>query len=377
MQVKIDRETLLKGVGRTLGVVDRRGTMPILGNFLLQTDENRVLISATDLEVSFRGFYPAEVLEHGAVTVQAHYLFNLIKELPGASVDLTGTDKAGLKILSGESRYQLNGLPADQFPPVPEITDQNLVETESRIVKEMIEKTIFSVSVDDLQYHLSSIFWERVETEQGFLLRLISTDGHRLTLIERPLPGSEQVPMEKGLLIPRKGMAEVIRFLAEEEKVSLGLGTQSLALRADDRYLFIRLLQDKKFPEYRRIIPEAFGYRFAINRRELLEAIKRISLLSTERFKGVVLKLLPDRVEVTFTNPEVGEGFEQVPAFLEAGDPGGLPIEVGFNARYFLEPLNAMESDLAILELNDKDRPCRLVDQGDPHYFSIIMPMSL
>ncbi len=377
MQVKIDRETLLKGVGRTLGVVDRRGTMPILGNFLLQTDENRVLISATDLEVSFRGFYPAEVLEHGAVTVQAHYLFNLIKELPGAAVDLTGTDKAGLKILSGESRYQLNGLPADQFPPVPEITDQNLVETESRIVKEMIEKTIFSVSVDDLQYHLSSIFWERVETEQGFLLRLISTDGHRLTLIERPLPGSEQVPMEKGLLIPRKGMAEVIRFLAEEEKVSLGLGTQSLALRADDRYLFIRLLQDKKFPEYRRIIPEAFGYRFAINRRELHEAIKRISLLSTERFKGVVLKLLPDRVEVTFTNPEVGEGFEQVPAFLEAGDPSGLPIEVGFNARYFLEPLNAMESDMAILELNDKDRPCRLVDQGDPHYFSIIMPMSL
>lgn len=377
MQVKIDRETLLKGVGRTLGVVDRRGTMPILGNFLLQTDGNRVLISATDLEVSFRGFYPAEVLEEGAVTVQAHYLFNLIKELPGAAVDLTGTDKAGLKIRAGESRYQLNGLPADQFPPVPEITDQNLVETESRMVKEMIEKTIFSVSADDLQYHLSSIFWERVETEQGFLLRLISTDGHRLTLIERPLPGSEQVPMEKGLLIPRKGMAEVIRFLAEEEKVSLGLGAQSLALRAEDRYLFIRLLQDKKFPEYRRIIPETFAYRIAINRRELHEAIKRISLLSTERFKGVILKLLADRVEVTFTNPEVGEGFEQVPAFLEAGDASGLPIEVGFNARYFLEPLDAMESENAILELNDKDRPCRLVDQGDPHYFSIIMPMSL
>jgi DNA polymerase-3 subunit beta len=377
MQVRIERETLLKGVGRTLGVVDRRGTMPILGNFLLQTDEHRVLISATDLEVSFRGFYPAEVLEHGAVTVQAHYFFNLIKELPGDTLDLTSTDKAGLKIQVGDSRYQLNGLPADQFPPVPEITDQNLVETESHMVKEMIEKTIFSVSVDDLQYHLSSIFWERVETDTGFLLRLISTDGHRLTMIERPLPGSEQVPMEKGILIPRKGMAEVIRFLAEEEKVSLGLGTQSLALRADDRFLFIRLLQDKKFPEYRRIIPEAFAYRFAINRRELLEAIKRISLLSTERFKGVVLKLLSDRVEVTFTNPEVGEGYEQVPLFMEAGDPAGLPIEVGFNARYFLEPLNAMESDNTILEVNDKDRPCRLVDQGDPHYFSIIMPMSL
>jgi DNA polymerase-3 subunit beta len=377
MQVKIDRETLLKGVGRTLGVVDRRGTMPILGNFLLQTDENRVLISATDLEVSFRGYYPAEVLEHGAVTVQAHYFFNLIKELPGDTLDLTGTEKSSLKIQVGDARYQLNGLSAEQFPPVPEVTDQHLVEVESGMVKEMIEKTIFSVSVDDLQYHLSSIFWERVETETGFLLRLISTDGHRLTLIERPLPGSEEFSIEKGILIPRKGMAEVIRFLAEEEKVSLGLGTQSLALKADDRFLFIRLLLDKKFPEYRRIIPETFAYRFAINRRELHETIKRIALLSSERFKGVVLKLLADRVEVTFINPEVGEGHEVVPAFLEAGDPAGLPIEVGFNARYFLEPLNAMASDMAILEVNDKDRPCRLVDQGDPHYFSIIMPMSL
>ena len=245
------------------------------------------------------------------------------------------------------------------------------------MVKEMIEKTIFSVSADDLQYHLSSIFWERLEVDNGFLLRLISTDGHRLTLIERPLPGSENLSIEKGILIPRKGMAEVIRFLAEEEKVSLGLSTQSLALRADDHYLFIRLLTDKKFPEYRRIIPETFSYRFAINRREFAEAIKRISLLSSERFKGVILNLTSERVEVSFTNPEVGEGQETVPVFMEAGDPAGLPLEVGFNARYFTEPLNAMESEMVILELNDKDRPCRLVDQGDPHYFSIIMPMSL
>ena len=377
MQVKINRETLLKGVGRTLGVVDRRGTMPILGNFLMQTEANQVRIAATDLEVSFRGFYPAEILEPGAVTIQAHYFFNLIKELPGDTLDLSATDKGGMKILAGDSRYQLNGLPADQFPPVPEIAEQNLVEVESHMVKEMIEKTIFSVSADDLQYHLSSIFWERLEVEDGFLLRLISTDGHRLTLIERPLPGSEHLSIEKGILIPRKGMAEVIRFLAEEEKVSLGLSTQSLALRADDHYLFIRLLLDKKFPEYRRIIPETFAYRFAVNRREFPEAIKRISLLSSERFKGVVLKLSSDQVEVSFTNPEVGEGQELVPLFMEAGDPAGLPLEVGFNARYFLEPLNAMESEMVILELNDKDRPCRLVDQGDPHYFSIIMPMSL
>jgi DNA polymerase-3 subunit beta len=400
MHLSINRETLLKGVGRTLGVVDRRGTMPILANFLLQTDENRVIISATDLEVSFRGFYPAEVQEHGALTVQAHYFFNLIKELPGETLDLTGTENSNLKIQVGDARYQLHGLPADQFPPVPEITDQEMVQVESGMVKEMIEKTIFSVSADDLQYHLSSIYWERVgiprhgptpdppleegeEGEQGvdlevdYWLRLISTDGHRLTLIERPLAESGQFPMDKGILIPRKGMAEVIRFLAEEEKVSLGLGKQSLALKADDRYLFIRLLMDKKFPDYRRIIPESFAYRFAINRRVLLDTIRRIALLSTERFKGVILKLMPDHLEVTFNNPEVGEGREVVGLFMEQGDAAQLPMEIGFNARYFLEPLNAMAADMVILELNEKDRPCRLVDQTDPHYFSIIMPMSL
>jgi len=394
MRLSIDRETLLKGVGRTLGVVDRRGTMPILANFLLQTDENRVVISATDLEVSFRGFYPAEVQEHGALTVQAHYFYNLIKELPGETLNLEGTESSKLKIQAGDARYQFHGLPADTFPPVPEITDQELVQVESRMVKEMIEKTIFSVSVDDLQYHLSSIFWERVgiprheptpdqpqeeggELDVDYWLRLISTDGHRLTLIERPLAESGQFPMDKGILIPRKGMAEVIRFLAEEEKVSLGLGKQSLALKADDRYLFIRLLTDKKFPDYRRIIPETFAYRFAINRRQFFDTIRRIALLSTERFKGVILKLMPDHVEVTFNNPEVGEGREVVGLLMEQGDAGGLPMEIGFNAPYFLEPLNAMGSDMVILELNEKDRPCRVVDQTDPHYFSIIMPMSL
>jgi DNA polymerase-3 subunit beta len=394
MHLKIDRETLLKGIGRTLGVVDRRGTMPILANFLLQTDENRVLISATDLEVSFRGFYPAEVVEHGALTIQAHYLYNLIKELPGETLDLMGTENSNLKIQEEEARYQLHGLPADQFPPVPEITDQELVQVESRLVKEMIEKTIFSVSVDDLQYHLSSIFWERVgfprggpEVEQApeegvepdldYWLRLISTDGHRLTLIERPLQESGQFPIEKGILIPRKGMAEVIRFLAEEEQVSLGLGKQSLALKADDRFLFIRILQDKRFPDYRRIIPESFVYRFAINRRQFFNAIHRISLLSTERFKGVILKLQPDHLEVTFNNPEVGEGREVLGLLMEQGDAERLPMEIGFNARYFLEPLNAMTSDMVILQVNEQDRPCCLVDQTDPHYFSIIMPMSL
>jgi DNA polymerase III subunit beta len=238
MHLKMDRENLLKAVARTLGVVDRRGPMVILSHFLLEAKDDQVAVAATDLEVSFKGFFPAEVLEPGALTLPAHYLHNLIKELPGTSLDLTGTESSKVKVQAGESRYQLIGLPADQFPPVPEIADLTLVEVDSAVLKEMIEKTIFSVSVDDLQYHLSGIFWERLETPEGFQLRMVSTDGHRLTLIERPLPESEQFAIDEGILIPRKGVAEIVRLLAEEEKVGLGLSKKSLALQTDSKYLF-------------------------------------------------------------------------------------------------------------------------------------------
>jgi len=377
MRLKMDRETLLKGVGRTLGVVDRRGTMPILSHLFLQAEETSGLtIAATDLEVSFRGFYPAEVQEPGALTLPAHYFHNLVKELHGEVLDLTGNEKANLQIQVGESRYQLHGLPADQFPPVPEITDQKMVTVECKVLKEMIEKTIFSVSSDDLQYHLSGIFWERVEAEGGHQLRLVSTDGHRLTLIQRPLPQSEQFALEEGILIPRKGVAEISRLLAEEEEVSLGLSKKSLALKANNKYLFILLLE-KKFPDYHRIIPESFAYSFTLSRPDLFDTLRRISLLSTERFKGVVLQLMPDALELTFTNPEVGEGRELLPLKMETGDPENLPMQIGFNARYLLEPLSVMTGEEVCLEVNEKDRPCRVLEKGDPDYFSIIMPWSL
>jgi len=376
MKVKMAREDLVKAVGRTLGVVDRRGTMPILSHFLLQAGESHIMVAATDLEVSFRGFYTAEVEEMGAVALPANYFFNLIKDMPGETLELTGTEQSRLQIQVGESRYQLLGLPGEQFPPIPEIEGGMMVALESTLLREMIDKTSFSVSGDDLQYHLSGIFWERLETDGLYHLRLVSTDGHRLTLIQRPFPESENFPLDEGIIVPRKGVVEITRLLSEEEKVHLALTRKSLALKADDKYLFIRLLE-KKFPDYRRIIPARFAFRFALNRKELLEVVRRISLLSTERFKGVVFNLGADMLEATFSNPEVGEGREVMPLTLEDGEESGLPLRVAFNARYLMEPLNAMESAVVLLGINDPETPCKLWEKGDEDYFAIIMPWSL
>jgi DNA polymerase-3 subunit beta len=376
MQVNIERETLLKGIGQVLGVVDKRGALPILSHCLLQTNGNGVFISATDLEISFRGFYPAEVREPGALTVQAGFFNNLIKDLPQGPLALVGSDKAAMQIKTGDSRYQLYGLVAEQFPPIPECVQGDLVEVDSRLLKEMILKTIFSVAGDDLQYNLSGIFWARVELEEGSWLRLVSTDGHRLTLVERPLPQGTELGLGEGILVPYKAMREIARFLDGQEKVGLGLNDKTLALQAVDKHLFVRLLE-RKFPDYQRIIPEGFAYRFAINRRELTDTLKRIAQLSSDRFKGVIFKLAAEAAEVTFANPDVGEGRELLPVTLTAGDASQLPLEVGFNARYLLEPLQTIAGDTVFLEINDCDRPCRLLDQGDPHYFSIVMPLNL
>ncbi|MDD5643236.1 MAG: DNA polymerase III subunit beta [Syntrophales bacterium] len=376
MQVNIERETLLMGIAHALGVVDKRGSLPILSHCLLETNGSGVFISATDLEISFRGFYPAEVKESGSLTVQASFFNNIIKDLPKGPLALVGNDKAAMEIRTGDSHYQLYGLSSDQFPDIPEAGEGNLVEVESRLLKEMIHKTIFSVSGEDLQFNLSGIFWEKVETDENVFLRLVSTDGHRLTLVERVFPEGEKMDLGEGILVPYKAMREIGRFLDGQEKVSLGLSKKTLALQAADKHLFVRLL-DRKFPEYRRIIPEGFAYCFSVNRKELTETLKRIAQLSSERFKGVIFNLTAGSAEVTFANPDVGEGRELLPVALEEGDADQLPLEVGFNARYLLEPLQVMTSDTIFLEINDRDHPCRITEPGDAHYFSLVMPMSL
>jgi DNA polymerase-3 subunit beta len=225
------------------------------------------------------------------------------------------------------------------------------------------------VCTKELQLNMCGVFWETVDDSQ---LRLVSTDSHRLTLIQRELP----VAIENGVLVPRKGMKEISRLLAGVNKVGLGLNGKNLVLKTDRESLFVRL-SDEKFPDYRRVIPKSFAFRFRVNRLALRDAIERVSLLSKERFRGVVFNLGHDQLEVNFQNPEVGEGHELLPLTLEKGDGSRLPIQVAFNARYLLEPLAAMKSEEVLLELNDQDNPVRLTDGDDPNYFGVIMPMAL
>lgn len=369
MQLTVDKETLVKAVHHTLGVVDRRGTMPILSHALLQVEKGGITISATDLELSYRGFCPAEVEEPGALALPAHYFHNLVKDLPGTKVDLHANGNCKLKVRAGESLYQFSGLPADQFPEISAVSEDSLVEVEAGVLKEMIEKTIFCVPDGDYR---SGVYLEMME--KG--LRMVSTDGHRLSLIDRPLFQGGQFSLDEGIQVPKKGATEICRALEGEKTVGLFLSEKELALKSDGKLLMVRLLA-RKFPDYRRIIPEGFEFGFTLDRKAFLEMLRRVTLLSKDRFRGVALKMGPESMEASFVNPEVGEGHESLPLALAWGDDGLLPLEVGFNARYLLEPLDAMRCEKVLLEVNDRDRPCRLRGEGDPDYFGLVMPMTI
>jgi DNA polymerase III subunit beta len=403
MQVSVEQGALLRGLEHTLGVVDKRGIMPILAHCLVEANGQGLVISATDLEISFRGAFPAEVRESGTFTVRAHTLHSLVKGLPkDVNLEVTGDDDQ-IKLIAGESRYKFLAFPAEQFPPLPAVAEENLVEVEAAALVDLINKVLFSMG-DDLQYHLQAVLWERVEHEGEIRLRLVSTDGHRLSLAAG-LPGLEGLEALTSVLVPAKAMREIKRFAehnAKDGKIHLGLmwpkeeqgsifdeesqekeeaeekakePPQFLCLKAGGQELSVRLL-GLKFPEYQRIIPESFEKGFTFNRQELAAAIRRISLLTPERFRGVVFTLAEGTAELTHENPDVGKGRELVEV-LERSGTLDEPLTVGFNARYLLEPLAVMKGDLAVLEINEPARPALLRDPGAPGASWLVMPMDL
>jgi DNA polymerase-3 subunit beta len=402
MKCSISQPDFAKAISAVLGVVDKRGTMPILSNVLLKANgDGGIHVSATDLEVSYKGFCPASIEAPGAITVPAHQLASLVKDMPLGDLQVETTENHNLKIFQGEAKYRLHGLDPEQFPPIPDAEEGvGYLEIPSSTLKEMIKRVIFSVSLDDLQYHLSSVLWENIE---GQALRLVSTDGHRLTLTEHTFPFAGLLLGEGGILVPRKGMTELLRFMEGCETVSLAVQNQALIAKAGNKTLTIRLL-DKRFPEYRRIIPPWFTVKWTFNREEMFRTLKRLALVNTEKFKGVVFTPQGDHVTLQSENPDIGDGLEIVSWTEEKADPpapaketekgeGGEEEETppqeteaeqppdlsafGFNIRFLLDPLAAMTAETVEMEGNFSNRPFRIRAVGDPSFFSVVMPMGL
>lgn len=368
MELKIAADELSKALFRAQGIVDRKSTMPILANVLLSASkEGRLRVTAFDLDIGVVSEHPAEVIKEGEITIQARTLFDIVKNLPEATVTLRKQENHYVELKSGSASFRIVGMAADQFPPLPKEEKANLAKIDGKALLALIEKTSFAISTDETRYVLNGVFLESVAGGA----RMVATDGHRLALAEAEL--GENFKLKKGVIVPRKGLFELKRLLEEapDAEVHLGFAESSGLFRKPGLSMVMRLI-DGQFPEYQQVIPKAAERALHLRKATLLETLKRVSLLSAEKGNAVKLQLADGLLKISSQNPELGEAREELPV-----EYAGKALSIGFNARYLIDGLTALEGDEVKFELGDDSSPGVLRPVSGNAYTAVIMPMRI
>lgn len=369
MKFTLAKDTFLEALQKVQNVVEKKNTVQILSNILLTSEREILSLTATDLEVGINVSLSVEMGVDGKVAVSAKNLLEIVKELPNKPVTLSKKENNWVEISCQKSTFNLVGLGADEFPPLPSFDNKNYLSVNSASAREMIDRTLFAVSTDETRYHLNGVFFEAVENN---LLRMVSTDGHRLAFIDKELllAGADQ--FKRGIIIPKKGLAELRRLLDDKaESFSLALDKGNLLVKLDRTLLFIRLIEGD-YPDYEQVIPKKNDKRLTVNREEFLGSLRRVSLLANEKSRGVRLSLKENAVMITSSNPDLGDAKEELDAEYQHE-----PVEIGFNARYIIECLSILDTEKVSFDLNDKLSPGLLRPLGRSDYTYIVMPMRI
>ncbi|MBI5286298.1 MAG: DNA polymerase III subunit beta [Deltaproteobacteria bacterium] len=366
MDIRIDKTNLVRILQMVQGIVERRTTIPILANILIEAKAKQIEVKATDLEVFIRARCDATVKEEGGITLGARKLFEIVKELPEGEVEMTTKDGGRINIRGGKARFSIVGMPTGEFPSFPSYNEELLSPIEPIHIREMIDKTVFAASTDETRHNMNGVFFEK----EGDKVKMVATDGHRLALVERG--GGEGLRVDRGVIIPRKGVLELMRLL-DEKQGGCAIGfTGNMAILKREDTVFITRLIDGEFPDYKQVIPKGNERIVTINRERLLGALRRVSLLSPERIRAVRFNLSKERLELFSNNPDLGEAREEIEV-----DYKGEGMEIGFNARYIMDALEVMRQEEVILELKDQLSPALLKPFAEEGYLYIVMPVRI
>ncbi len=370
MKLEIDKKDLLNLIGKTQNVVEKKTNMPVLMNVLLEAEGQKLQVFATDLEVSLRDQAPAKVQEPGRIAVSAKSLFEIVKELAEAPVSLIRKDNDWLELRQGTYISKIVGVNANEYPVFPMVSSTGKFKISGSVLKEMIDKTIYSVSNDDTRYHLSGVYFEE-SPQDGYAM--VATDGHRLSMIRKKVGGAGSVLQgSSGVIIPRKGLMEV-RKLVENSggEFELLVEGSQLVVRQGETVLMVRLIEGK-FPNYSQFIPQNLSQRVQVPRESFLASLRRVSLMANQKSKAVTLALSHGKMEITSNNPELGDAKEEIEV-----NYSGQDIKIGFNAKYIQEVLNAIQDEAVDLEFNDHLSPGLVRPHNDQNYTCVVMPMRI
>jgi DNA polymerase-3 subunit beta len=366
MQFSIQREVLLKPLQQVVGVVERRQTLPVLANLLVQASGERVSFTGTDLEVEMIASTPATGVHEGEVTIPARKLFDIVRALPdGAKIDVKLNGER-VALNAGRSRFTLATLPSTEFPVIDEIELVERVTLPEEVLRDLMDRTSFAMANQDVRYYLNGMLLDL----QEHTLRCVATDGHRLALKQTQLESS--VAARRQIIIPRKGVNELVGlFETGEGSVEIEFGRNHLRVRRGD-VVFTSKLIDGRFPDYEAVIPLGADKTATINREVLRSALQRAAILSNEKYRGVKLELSPGKLRIVAHNPEQEEAVEEVECETSVSD-----LAVGFNVGYLLDALGALRGETVRLSLRDAQSSCLLQEEGSEDARHVIMPLRL
>lgn len=366
MELKIIREELLKGLSIAQGISDARGTMPILANFLLEATSTGINIVATDLQVSTKCSYLAEIKAEGSVTLNTRKVYDIVRELPPQDIYISTGEGDWVSISCQTSNFRLPGLPAQDFPSLPKVEQRSLSRCNQGIFLDMIRKTIFAAAADQTRYALNGVLFEASSDTAC----MVTTDGHRLAYIERKL--DEKVPEKVHAIIPRKALQEAFRmFAAVDSPILFGAGGNHAFFRSGELLLFSRLLEGQ-FPNYRQVIADSHDKNLIVEKNPFMAALRRVSILSDEKTKMVKMFLKKGQLTLISSDADKGEAKEELAVNYEGDD-----IAIGFNARYLLDPMGAIDEERVLLRLKDETTSCCLSPENVPYYKCVVMPMRI
>ena len=365
MKATIERATLLKSLGHVQSVVERRNTIPILSNVLIEArDDGSLRLMATDLDLQVDESVPANVTQAGATTLSAHTLFDIIRKLPeGSQVELSAAE-GKMQINAGRSRFSLSTLPRDDFPVIAEGELPTRFELPAATLRQVIEKTRFAISSEETRYYLMGIFLHVIDDQ----LRAAATDGHRLARVTLAKPdGADGMP---DVIVPRKAVAELYRLLEElEGTVEISLSPTKIRFGLGSAVLTSKLI-DGTFPDYNRVIPTANDKLLKLDPKSFSAGVDRVSTIASEKTRAVKMSVDRDKVTLSVTSPENGLATEELPA-----DYGSDGLEIGFNARYLLDILGEIDGDTVEVHLADAAAPTLIRENDKAAALYVLMPM--
>ncbi|MBF0357144.1 MAG: DNA polymerase III subunit beta [Magnetococcales bacterium] len=373
MEFHINKDPLLKALTRIQTVVERRNTMPILGNALLETGKGILTVSATNLEVSLRTVCEAEIGDSGSLAVNAKTLFEIVRELPHGAIHIRSEANNRLKLTSGQAKFTISGFPGENFPEIPEASGDKRHIFEREELLDMINKTHFAMSYDETRFTLNGVFFQLApggESGGPAKVKMVATDTHRLAMIEQNIEECT-VSDTAEIIIPKKAVFEIKKILEEEdEKVELVIGDTHIQFIKPDITLISKLVQGQ-FPDYRRVIPPNNKLRLTMDRAQLDVVVKRMSVLSHEKSRGIRMSITEKSMLLSSNNPEQEAGEEPIEVIYE----GGEPITIGFNARYLREILSAMDGERVRFLLQNDEAPSLVFDPDKDNALFVLMPM--